>query len=79
LVLRFRHAKQSSVAPVAGALLLLFLGAVVAPAAAAAAALLLLVLSAVVLAVFSTLTSMGWVATGEDAAMVKGSGSGGEE
>jgi putative effector of murein hydrolase LrgA (UPF0299 family) len=78
LVLRFRHAKQSSVAPVAGALLLLFLGTAVA-AVAAAAALLLLVLSVVVLAVFSTLTSMGWVATGEDAAMVKGSWSGGGE
>jgi hypothetical protein len=62
------------VAPVAGALLLLFLGAAVAAAAAAALSLL-----AVVLAVFSTLTSMGWVATGEDAAMVKGSWSSGEE
>ena len=63
MALRFRQAKQSSVAPVAGALLLLFLGA----AAAAAAVVFAVVLAAV----FSALTSMGWVATGEDAAMVR--------
>ena len=54
---RFLHAKQSSVAPVAGALLLRFLGA-----AAAAALLVVVVDVVVVMGVISTfLTSAGWV------------------
>ena len=54
---RFLHAKQSSVAPVAGALLLRFLGA-----AAAAALLVVVVAVVVVMGVISTfLTSAGWV------------------
>jgi hypothetical protein len=63
LICRFRQAKQSSLAPVAGALLLRFLGA-------AEALLLLPVLelaaAAVVLSAFGP--SAGWVA-GDDMAM----------